>query len=66
MYFKLLIIYLITPYVPNCKLLTFDFILSQTYLNLTKFIEKYISIYYIKWIHYQNMFHDVSNEYSLT
>lgn len=43
----------------------FSFAQSQTCLTLTRFIEKYISIYKIKQIYYQNICHGVSNESSM-
>ena len=38
---------------------------SQTLLSLTNFIEKSINIYNIKWVSYENIFYDKSNDTNL-
>ena len=37
-------------------------VLSQICSTLTKFVEKNNNIYIIKYMHYQNIYHDVFNE----
>jgi hypothetical protein len=38
---------------------------SQIFLTLTNFIEKNINIYDIKWISYENILYDKSNDTNL-
>uniref|UniRef100_A0A0E0MG29 Uncharacterized protein n=1 Tax=Oryza punctata TaxID=4537 RepID=A0A0E0MG29_ORYPU len=44
---------------------SFDFFLSQTYLSLIKFIEKYSSIFSRKQTYYQNIFNVRFNDINL-